>query len=267
MGKIWVRFLFLATLLLALAGCGSSSSSSDRSSDGSGDNDPDTGNAPITGSQGPGGIWLGEMMTEAGGFYDAAGLITEDGELHIVTADAEQTVGTIRVSGSNFTATLTAYAADGEVFEQNGKNIIQGSAKGTFVARKTFAGSASLGGVPASQFLFLYDDLYERATSLASLSGTYSKSDSTGYTQTYTITSDGSVTGSDTDGCALNGKLSILNSNYNLFRIRVTVSNCDDLNGEYSGLAALTDWNGLVDTLIVSATGPTFAISGFIPRS
>src|SRR5690606_11445844 len=138
---------------------------------------------------------------------------------------------------------------------------------GTFVARKTFAGSASLGGVPASQFLFLYDDLYERATSLASISGTYSKSDSTGYTQTYTITSDGSVTGSDTDGCALNGKLSIQNSNYSLLRIKVAVNKCEDLNGEGPGRWALTDWNGLVDALIVSAAGQKFALSGVIPRS
>src|SRR5690606_9236246 len=200
MCKIWARSLCVATLLLALAGCGRSSSSRDRSSDDGADHNPDDRNTPTTDSQGPGGTWHGEMITEPGGCDDAAGLITEDGELHIVTADAEQTVGTIRVSGSNFTATLTAYAADGEVFEQNGKNIIQGSAKGTFVARKTFAGSASLGGVPASQFLFLYDDLYERATSLASISGTYSKSDSTGYPQTYTITPNGSVTGSDTNG-------------------------------------------------------------------
>src|SRR5690606_17374409 len=145
----WGRSLVLATTVLALSGCGGGGSSSSDEDDSAGER------------QSPGGIWIGDIKNADGQIYEAAGLITEAGELRFVAIDEEQTVGTMTVSGSSFSANLTSYAPLGNVFDQNGETVINGSASGTIEARTRFDGTAKFGGETASTFSFFYDDIYE----------------------------------------------------------------------------------------------------------
>jgi hypothetical protein len=253
--KKYLRLKLIAvSSVLTLSACGGGSSSG--------------GSNTASPAQSAGGIWTGMVTNVDGTSYDAAGFITESGELRFITDDGEQTTGTITVTGGQHTASLTSYAPFGTVFTQNGVSVISGTASGALQERSTFSGTTTFAGVETSSFSFTYDDIYERDSTLAVISGIYSDSDGLGYTETYTIDSAGTITGSDTDGCIFNGSVSILNSNYNMYRINLSVDNCGNLNGAYIGLGALGDEGGsLNDTLVISITGSEFVITGTLPRT
>lgn len=215
--------------------------------------------APIVNSA-VGGIWEGLITLTDGTKYEAAGFVTETGELRFITEDGAQQVGRISSAGSVINGEVTEYTAS--------TAPVSGTITGEISARNTLSGSAQFGGVTTSTFSFKYDTLYERDSSLAVVSGIYSDTDGIGYTETYTIESDGTITGSDTDGCVFGGLVSILDPNYNMYRVQLTVSNCADLDGTYTGLGALSDANGSEnDTFIISLTGPAYVITGFVPRA
>ncbi|MFD2231322.1 hypothetical protein [Alkalimarinus sediminis] len=207
-----------------------------------------------------GGIWTGITTLTDGTTFETAGFITETGELRFITDDGAQQVGTITASGNSFTASITEYAEAG--------SPATGTVSGTISARQTLTGSAQFAGETTSTFEYSYDSIYDRNSSLATIAGIYSDSDGAGYTETYTVDSDGTITGSDTEGCVFGGAISILNANYNMYRVNLTVSNCDTFDGSYTGLGALTDEGGDVnDTFVLSVTGTNYVISGFIPRT
>lgn len=248
MTKYLGRSLVMAFTSVALVGCGGGG--------GGGSSAPTP--APIVDSA-VGGIWEGTTTLTDGTKYETAGFITEAGELRFITEDGAQQVGTISSTGSVINGEVTEYTAIADP--------VSGTFTGTISARNTLSGSVQFGGVTTSTFSFNYDTLYERDSSLAVVSGIYSDTDGGGYTETYTIESDGTITGSDTDGCVFGGAVSILDSNYNMYRVQLTVSNCDDLDGTYTGLGALSDTNGSKnDTFIISLTGPAYVITGFVPR-
>lgn len=225
------------------------------------------GGGAVATDESPGGLWRGTVTSvENGTTYQAVALITEAGEARFITSDGEQTVGNIAVDGTSFTATLTSYAPLGSVFSTNGQVSISGTASGTIQERSTFSGTASFSGSSTATFNFTYESAYSRGSSLATIAGTYSESDGAGYTETYVIDSNGTFTGSDTEGCQLVGDVRILNSSYNLYRIDFTVTSCGVLNGDYSGLAALDDDVTQNDTLVISVSGSSLVITGTVPR-
>jgi hypothetical protein len=219
-----------------------------------------------------GGIWRGTVAVADDSSYEAIGFISEAGELRFLRNDGEQTVGTIQTNGSvgnkAFSGSIKSYAPIGEVYALNGQASISLSVSGFIAPKSSFSGDVTYNGIASSTVSFNYDDIYERDSSLAAISGIYSLSDGQGITETYTITSDGSITGSDTTGCVSNGAIQVLDPDFNMYRISLVVSNCGIVNGSYSGLAALLDDGGSVsDTLGFSLTGPNLVISGVIPRT
>jgi len=248
MDKRFSSFLVVTFTSVVLAGCGGGSGGSSAPA-----------STPIIDSA-VGGIWEGTTTLTDGTKYETAGFITEEGELRFITEDGAQQVGTISSTGSAINASITEYTAISAP--------TSGTVTGTINSRNTLTGSAKFGGVTTSTFDFKYDPIYDRGSSLAVVSGIYSDTDGAGYTETYTIDSDGIITGSDTDGCVFGGAVSILNSNYNMYRVELSVSNCADLDGLYKGLGALSDTHGSQnDTFIISLTGPAYVITGFVPRT
>ncbi len=221
-----------------------------------------------TATQSAGGIWRGTVTSVINGAtYKAIGLITETGEIRFLTDDGEQTLGNVTVDGGAFNASLTSYAPIGTVFAQNNSSVISGTALGTVAEKSSLSGTTSYSGSVTSTFTFSYDSIYERNSSLSSVAGTYSDTDGFGYTETYSIDSLGNISGSDTNGCQFSGRIQILDSNYNVYRINLTVTNCSVANDTYSGLATLLDENGSAnDTLAASFSGTNYVITGVVYR-
>ena len=48
-------------------------------------------------------------------------------------------------------------------------------------------------------------------------------------------------------GCVGNGQVAVKDSAVNLYSVSLTLSNCNDLDGDYTGLGYMTDVNGTND--------------------
>lgn len=212
------------------------------------------GSSPST-EQSMGGVWVGTASPiGGGGSIDMIGIISESGELHFLS-EIEIDIGNVTTNGNTFSGNVTAYTTGATEL---------GTVSGTFSPKASFSGTGVFGGTPTSNFAFTYDDSYERASSLALVSGTYSDTDGF-YTETYTIGSDGALNGSDTDGCVFNGQVSVIDARYNAYDITITISNCITTT-TLNGLAALGDDTGTNDLLYVSAGNSDSAIVGFVNR-
>ncbi len=128
-----------------------------------------------------------------------------------------------------------------------------------------FAGTSS----PEPAFLAVRLSRHtEPAITLEELSGSYTGGHhlrSDGRRATFTIDSNGVVTGADDKGCVFNGQVSNLESNYRVFDIDFEASNCqgDDIpaserNGRFTGVGILNAFDGRND-LIFYTRGESFA--------
>lgn len=71
------------------------------------------------------------------------------------------------------------------------------------------------------------------------------------YTLSFSIDSDGDISGTDTESCVISGKADIGNENINSYILNVTMDNCLNSlnNGSYTGLMALNGYEGEINTL------------------
>ena len=218
---------------------------------------------PITGSPPPpppppgtsaGGIWVGELLAEINGRPETRSsrfvraLVTETGRfIWILDEPGEQIVGDFDVAGtalkSSFGLMWWEYpywitqSADnwGLLMQLDGTVDERASLTGTF---QSMQGSSEYVGT----FSLVYDELYERDSSLATLSGIY-----TGTGDSLTIDATGALfyQSSVTD-CVGNGSASLLYPAFNLYSLKITLKSCrgNDAarNGmSYTGLAYLAD--------------------------
>jgi hypothetical protein len=111
---------------------------------------------------------------------------------------------------------------------------------------------------------------YNRALTLQSLAGVYTRSTGSLFgeqiTLTLTIDANGQLTGSYSNGCVFNGTASIPDTAHNMARLQIELANCGSQgsskqwNGAYTGLGVLlldSDAAG-TDTFYHSAIGPTW---------
>jgi hypothetical protein len=105
---------------------------------------------------------------------------------------------------------------------------------------------------------------YDRAVSLALLAGVYTRRENSIFgeevTLTVTIESNGTLTGSYSNGCVFNGNASIPDAAHNMVRLQIDLANCGSQgsskqwNGAYTGLGLLTG----DDVFYHSVIGPTW---------
>jgi hypothetical protein len=217
----------------------------------------------------PAGIWIGTVTSiQTGEKTNSIGLVTETGVLRFINDTSVQIAGDVTVTANTFTGEITAYAPYGFFTFSKGEPAVTGTVSGTINEKSTFNGSTTLDGSVNSSFEFNYDaEIYEKNSGLSLISGNYSASDGAGYTVTYSINAAGVITGSDTDGCQMNGDVELLNPDFNMYRLVVRVANCGDLNGNYRGPASLFDVDTPYDTLVFSLECVRFLMAGSIPRA
>ncbi|HKR37699.1 MAG TPA: hypothetical protein VJT10_22840 [Steroidobacteraceae bacterium] len=105
----------------------------------------------------------------------------------------------------------------------------------------------------------------DRAVSLATLAGVYSRRTSTIFgeevTLTVTIEADGRLTGSYSNGCVFNGNASIPDATHNMVQLQIDLANCGSQgsskqwNGAYTGLGVLLSGDAV---FYHSVIGPTW---------
>lgn len=212
-------------------------------------------------SASPGGIWEGQITSSSTGeSQPSTGFVTESGELRFLTEDSVQVTGSMFIDGTTFSANLVSFAPFGSIFLLNHLNIISETANGNIIEKNSFSGSVYYSGEATSNFSFNYSQAYELGSSLSSISGMYFKQKS-GVSETFEVDSSGNITGVDSLGCQYLGQITLLDTNYNLYRVNVSVTNCGELNDQYSGLAAL-----LNNELAVSVSGAKYVIVTVIPK-
>lgn len=238
---------------LALTACGGGSS-------GSG---PGT-NPPVTINADPGGIWYGiaENIT-LGETLDVVGVSVSSGELRFIDDRGVQYYGSMQVSGNTYNASFRAVAPLGEYF-LNGSSVLTGTMTGTIIERSSLQGAYQLSTGERGTVSLLYNDLYQRSSSLGRLAGTWIDA----YNDTYSVDSMGRIFAQDSAGCVYNGTAAVINTSYNAYRVNLTVSNCGAVNGSYSGLGVVDDWQVVGDNrlLIIQLSNQIWSLTSILGK-
>ncbi len=235
-----------AGLCLTLAACGGG---------GGGGSDPDT-PPPVSEVD---GIWRGSFVSDSTGSYSLLGLI-KDGEIRMLSADNGSIhAGTASVaSGGVFSATTTDYAIGGTVYAET-------SMTGSYVQGQSISADYTATNGDSGTVSLTYDELYDRDSSLALTEGIWSVTEGA-YTFTITIQADGTLDGSDTDGCIYSGSVSIIDSNKNLYDVDVSAANCGVADGDYNGYGVISDDQSANDTFSLVANNENYIIYGDLTR-
>ena len=225
--KCFSRWILIALSLLAVGACGGGSSSS---------GDSVAGPSPVA-DQDPGGIWFGTIFNATvGQSWEIIGITLSTGESRYIDSQGAQYVADITVDGNAFSGASFAFAPRGGTFI-NGSPTTTGSMSGTLVERSSASATYSLDTGEQGTFELFYDSAYERSSSLAKMSGTWTDPQS----NTFTVDANGSIFGQDGFGCVYTGNVSIIDPLYNVYRLTINVTNCADINGTYTGLGTIGD--------------------------
>ena len=213
------------------------------------------GTSPNNGT--PGGIWHGNESVSG---LQVTGIVDESGNFNFVRGDGVQYVGLAAVSGQSLTANVEGIVPLGFVFA-DGSAHGTGTITGTLQARQTINTSTKFttdfGAVSTGTLNLTFDALYNRPSSLTTLSGNFTN---TANSVVVTVSSNGALFSQDSvSGCVLNGTASVINATYNAYRVTFDYANCvgqaSALNGvQFSGLATL-DNTVVPERIIAGVTG------------
>jgi hypothetical protein len=242
--------LIAAGAMVLLAGCGGGGGG------GGGDSALGSGTGPTNAT--PGGIWRGNESVSG---LQVIGIADEKGNFNFVRADGVQYVGQASVNGTSLTADVDGIVPLGFVFA-DGSAHGTGTITGTLQARQSINSKTTFktdfGAVSNGTLNLAFDTLYNRASSLTTLSGNFKQS--TNSNVVVTVSSNGALFSQDpVSGCVLNGSAAILNASYNAYQVQFDYASCVGsaaaLNGvKFSGLATL-DNTVSPEQIVVGATG------------
>lgn len=208
-----------------------------------------------------GGIWVGQATDDSqpGVTQDFVGVTTNSGEFRFLSLDTfGQFIGTFTVSGNAASGTGLGWAPIGFTWT-DGSVLTSVSITAMVTERQQFNGSWSTGTNESGTFTFAYSDTHQRTSSFSKLSANWFYTNGL-YSITISIDQNGSISGSDTDGCMYVGNASIPDASVNTYAFDVTVMSCGLLNGMYAGLAVLDDDTVQDDTLILSIDNGQVAV-------
>lgn len=170
-----------------------------------------------------------------------------------------QLTGNVIVEGETFSSSLNAY-----VHGDLQTDIV--GLMGTVMNRDGIFGTYTWGH-DFGRIYLTYSTSYERPSAINMLEGiwNYSAASSGGaiFTFTIAIDSDGMISGSNAAGCVYNGKVSIIDSFYNIYRLTLDASLCGELDGTYAGLATLGDKLGS-RSLTFGVSTPEHSLNGML---
>ncbi|KPK01972.1 MAG: hypothetical protein AMK71_03800 [Nitrospira bacterium SG8_35_4] len=202
------------------------------------------------------GIWIGTVESTVAGSAceqgvkqcDMVGIVDENNVLRFYNVTTrDQYSGTVYGSGKTISSTITIYPVGA------GSTIaavqITGSVDDTNInIPKTMTLQYSGAGDTGSINLIYDPALYERQSLISYLSYTWNNS-----SDTLSITDNGNKSGTlngtmtfDSSNplytdCPLTGSVTIIDDNFNVYAVDITISSCDVFDGSYQGLTSLSD--------------------------
>ena len=181
------------------------------------------------------GIWMGEFDISGKGPYDFT-VVHLDGKAYAVSLRAKaMCVGTVKLDGENFISKYILFELDGGPFDWA---TITGKLKEKNQIASHFV---TLNGGDTGALNLSYNPIYDTPSSLSITQGNWSFTDNDGLTTELFIEEKGTVTGKDSDGCEYLGYLDIINPAYNVYQIKVEISQCSSVDGEYEGVSYITN--------------------------
>lgn len=198
------------------------------------------------------GIWAG---TDSASGLELTGFISSSDQAVFFRSDGEQYVGSAQVSGTSLTIDLSGYTQFGSPYP-DGATYGTGSFSGSFSAGSSISGTmnftTSANTAITSGWSLGFDALYDQASSLGTIAGVYTDrlaAVNSGVDPlsgaSVSISSSGVMYGQgSTDGCVLNGTVTVVNGSYDIYQVSYTYGDCTGsyavLNGvPFSGLAEL----------------------------
>lgn len=189
------------------------------------------------------GLWQGRFDINQRGDFRLS-VLQIDGRLIALSPDAR-----VACRGST-TFKDGQYRAEMDMFFINGAPFDKATLTGAAVSPQRIEGRFRTHGAGDEGDIVLeYDaETYEKKSSLDQLEGRWILYE--GFTITkFTIRDNGAFHGADTNGCSYEGLIEIINPDYNAYRARLFASSCDNIDGEYEGLAFLMSSLAENDTL------------------
>lgn len=232
-----VKFLLGIFIVASIASCGGSGGDSGGGS-----------NATVSAN----GLWEGTFTENGVGTFDVSGLLYNGRIIAISELAGVIYDGSYTVSGNNISANVTAYQIGGSVFATS---TISGTVSEENSIATTFNTSYGTSGSMSLSF----NNIYNRSSSLSLIAGSWNYT-SGSYSLTITAQNDGSFFGQDSDGCVLNGNITIIDATHNLYNTSVSVTLCGVLNGTYTGFSGLLDNITTNDTLQVAVSNSNYIL-------
>jgi hypothetical protein len=205
----------------------------------------------------PGGIWRG---TDSVSGLQVTGLVDESGNFHFLRGDGVQYVGTTVVTGTSLTANFDGIVPVGFTFA-DGSHHGTGTISATIQARKTISATTTFktdsGNSSTGTLDLTFDGLYDRASSLTTLSGNFTNAANNAV---LTVGTDGTLFSQDAaSGCVLNGSASLINATYNLYKVQFDYASCAGQNSVLNGVqltgVATLDNTVVPERIVAGVTG------------
>ncbi len=185
------------------------------------------------------GIWVGEFDIRGKGPYDFTAIHLNDKAYAYSLKAKTICIGTLDFDGEHSLHNYVLFSMDGGPFDwANITGTLKNSEQDQYLLASHFR---TLNGGDTGALNIAYDNVYEQPSSLLATQGRWSYTDRDDLTTDVTIDEKGVLSGSDTDGCGYLGYVDIINAQYNVYQVKVEISECGSVNGEYEGVSYLVD--------------------------
>ena len=227
------KLIFISILLaIFFLGCGGDGSSSESNTE----------------QQLSQGIWEGTYTTDSGTMFTSFSLVTTSGEVGMDLGNGVLFIGVCDVNSNNIEMDGGESVETSPIVQING-NISSSNSMNLTVTQGGYAMSQG------DKFAFSYNDTYDRVSSLSSLTGTWSGTNSFGgspQTTTLSIDLNGDITGSH-GVFTFSGQFSLIDSSTNEYDVDLTIIGAPQYAavGDYFGAATIIDTNMSSDTLVI----------------
>jgi hypothetical protein len=196
-------------------------------------------------NQNPAGVYSG-TIAENGVSVSVIAMVSPNGQYlaqatNLSNQCADVSTGQLTVTGNTFTGSGVVYFTSASVTagctDPDGSTQGTWTVTGSFVqgvsATVTFVDTTANGTVTnAPTETINTSSLYNQPSSLADVTGNWTTLDGT----TVSVTSNGTVSAQDaTNGCVINGTVSIINASFNLYSVSFAYASCTGSNAGLNG--------------------------------
>ena len=160
--------------------------------------------------------------------------------------------GTFSVNGDQVTGAGNLYAAPGETLADGSMIAPLTLSAGTVVEDASLDLTVTSSGLGIA-VTSLFDDTYNRAADLATVTAVYSMFDIFGDMSSFAIDAAGDISGQSMAGCVLSGQVSVIDAAANVYGVNLVVTDvgtCGALVGTYDGFGSSQDEATMDDSFI-----------------